>query len=215
MTMSDALPMFPLGSVLLPGAVLPLHVFEPRYRALIGDCLHQDVPAFGVVLIAQGSEVGGQDVRTDVGTRARIVQVAELGDGRFAVVAVGAERFRVTRWLPDDPYPRAEVEEWPDVPDFESDADQLGRLADQVTARVRRATALALELGDPVVDPGSTIDGDPTVASYQLAIMAPVGPLDRQQILMAPHARGRLETLAHLLDDVEALLQFRLDSAPG
>ena len=213
--MASPLPMFPLGSVLLPGAVLPLHVFEPRYRSLIGDCLHQDVPSFGVVLIAQGSEVGGQDVRTDVGTRARIVQVAELDDARFAVVAVGTERLRVTRWLPDDPYPRAEVEAWPDEFDAEADTDRLGQLSSDIAVRVRRAAALALELGDQVMAPGADVDDDPAVASYQLALMAPVGPLDRQQVLVAPHARARLETLDHLLDDVEALLQFRLGSASG
>ena len=73
--------MFPLGTVLFPGAVLPLHVFEPRYRALVRDCLAGD-REFGVVLIERGSEVGGGDVRVEVGTVARIVQVAEPPDGR-------------------------------------------------------------------------------------------------------------------------------------
>src|SRR5690606_29548107 len=100
--------MFPLGSVLVPGMVLPLHVFEPRYRALVRDCLAGD-GEFGVVLIARGSEVGGGDVRTDAGTLARIVRVDEADDGRFAVVAVGLRRIRVVRWLDDDPYPRAEL----------------------------------------------------------------------------------------------------------
>ena len=110
-----ALPMFPLGTALVPSAGLPLHVFEPRYRALVKDCL-AGVPEFGVVLIARGSEVGGGEVRTDLGTVARIVESAELPDGRWALVAVGVRRIRVTAWLPDDPYPRADVEDWPDPP---------------------------------------------------------------------------------------------------
>src|SRR5436189_1506182 len=85
------MPMFPLGTVLVPSAGLPLHVFEPRYRALVHDCLAGD-GEFGVVLIARGSEVGGQDVRTDVGTVARIVQAQELPDGRWAIAAVGVRR---------------------------------------------------------------------------------------------------------------------------
>src|SRR5688572_31807327 len=107
--MTRALPMFPLGGVLFPYAVLPLHVFEPRYRALTEACLTGD-GQFGVVLIERGSEVGGGDTRFQVGTVARIVEAARLPDGRYVLAAVGTERFRVQRWLPEDPYPRAEIE---------------------------------------------------------------------------------------------------------
>src|SRR5664279_5050613 len=105
--------MFPLLTVLFPGAGLPLHVFEDRYRSLMADCLEQD-GEFGVVLIARGSEVGGGDQRVDVGTVARIANVAELDDGRMLVVATGVRRVRVAEWLPDDPYPRAVVADLPD-----------------------------------------------------------------------------------------------------
>ena len=98
--------MFPLGTVLLPSGVLPLHVFEPRYRRLAEDCL-EGVPEFGVVLIERGSEVGGGDQRTAVGTVARIVEAATFDDGRYALGTVGVRRIRVVRWLEDDPYPRA------------------------------------------------------------------------------------------------------------
>ncbi len=109
------LPMFPLGSVLLPGGLLPLHVFEPRYRQLVIDCLADaGDPEFGVTMIERGSEVGGGDERTDVGVVARMVQVNALEDGRYAVVAVGTRRIRVNAWLPDDPYPLADVDDWPD-----------------------------------------------------------------------------------------------------
>ena len=108
------MPMFPLGTVLLPGVVLPLHVFEPRYQQLVRDCVDATEHEFGVVLIDRGSEVGGGDTRSDVGVVATMLQVAALDGGRFAVVTVGTRRFRVTSWLPDDPYPRADIEEWPD-----------------------------------------------------------------------------------------------------
>src|SRR3984893_35674 len=108
--MTPELPMFPLGTVLFPHAVLPLHVFEPRYRLLTERCLADDA-VFGVVLIERGSEGGGGDLLFDVGTAARIVQAARVEDGRWVLVAVGEQRVRVERWLPDDPYPLAQVDE--------------------------------------------------------------------------------------------------------
>ncbi|NLE79040.1 MAG: ATP-dependent protease, partial [Rhodococcus sp.] len=93
------LPMFPLGSAVLPGDKLPLHVFEPRYRDLVHDCLAAPEPRFGVVLIARGSEVGGGDVRHDVGTIAHIDTHAAIGDGRFELLCRGADRIRVIEWL--------------------------------------------------------------------------------------------------------------------
>jgi uncharacterized protein len=205
------LPMFPLGSVLLPGAVLPLHVFEPRYRALVADCIESDDHEFGVTLIERGSEVGGGDHRTMVGTVARMVQVAELDDGRYAVVCIGTRRIRVNAWLPDDPYPLADVDDWPD------DEAALYQLADRIavtTGRVRRACALATELGDSAADPSADVVDDPVLASYQLAAMAPVGPADVQALLAAAGPLARLDLLDHLLDDVEMVLRFRLDE-PG
>lgn len=207
--------MFPLGTVLLPGGVLPLHVFEPRYRELVHACIDSPQHEFGVVLIARGSEVGGDDQRTSVGTRARMVQVAELDGGRYAVVAVGVERIRIHAWLPDDPYPRAEVRSWPDAPLDGLDDDTLALHVAATSSRVRRSAALARELGDPGADPVAELSPDPVVATYQLATMAPIGPLDRHQVLVAAHAGERLEVLDRILDDVEMLLRFRLESPPG
>jgi uncharacterized protein len=78
------MPMFPLGSVLLPGGVLPLHVFEPRYRQMVIDCLQQDgTPEFGQALITHGREAGGGDERATIGTVAQLIQIEALVcDGR-------------------------------------------------------------------------------------------------------------------------------------
>src|SRR5205085_12341103 len=108
-------PMFPLGTVLFPYAVLPLHVFEPRYRLMMRHVLDGD-QEFGVVLIERGSEVGGGDVRFDTGTIARVAQANELPDGRFVCTAVGVRRVRVRAWLPDDPYPLADTDAIDDGP---------------------------------------------------------------------------------------------------
>lgn len=202
------MPMFPLGSVLLPNGVLSLHVFEPRYRALVTDCVAAEHHEFGVVLIDRGSEVGGGDVRRQVGTVARMVQVAEVDDGRFAVIAVGVARMRVREWLVDDPYPLAEIDVWPDL-DEPPDLDELLGL---VTQRTRRAAALAVELGDDAADPSSDIADDLLTASYQLAALAPIGPADVYSLLSAAGPVARLTALAALLDDVEAIQSFRLQS---
>jgi uncharacterized protein len=208
--------MFPLGSVLLPGAVLPLHVFEPRYRALVRDCLDSPEHEFGVTLIERGSEVGGGDHRLPVGTVARMVQVAELDDGRYAVVCVGTRRIRVNAWLPDDPYPVADVDDWPDgwpagwIGDDESAPETLASQMADTLARIRRSCAIASELGDSVPDLTSEISDDPVLGSYHLLALAPVGDADTYRLLCADGPVERVGDLANVLDDVEALLHFRL-----
>jgi len=201
--------MFPLGSVLLPGGVLPLHVFEPRYRQMVIDCLQSNgTPEFGQALITHGSEAGGGDDRAMIGTVAQMVQVEALDEERYSVVAVGVRRIRVNAWLPDDPYPLADVDDFPDV-----DPDPPG-LAVEVAAthaRVRAALAMAMELGDVQVDPGETeVAEDPLVATYHLASLAPIGPADRFRLLAADGPKQRLDVLDEVLDDVEAMLKFRL-----
>jgi uncharacterized protein len=197
--------MFPLASVLLPGMLLPLHVFEPRYRVLVDDVLQGD-GRFGVVLIERGHEVGGGDQRSDVGTVAEVVRTEVLPDGRWALLAAGRERVRVDRWLEDDPYPRAEVRAWPDEP---ADIPANDLLVD-VTARLRRVHALASELGHPVPD-AVDLDPDPSLASFQASVLAGAGPLDTQQLLRAPGAYARLRLLVDLLEDQEQFLRLRLE----
>jgi uncharacterized protein len=208
------MPMFPLGSVLLPGAVLPLHVFEPRYRQLVVDCLADDSgdPEFGVALIERGWEVGGGDERSSVGTVARMVRVEALEGGRYAVVAVGTRRIRVNAWLPDDPYPIADVDDWPD-----DDVDQPGlrERIEALRARLHHVLALAAQLGEAPVDVDlGMISDDPLVASYHLTALAPLGPADNYRLLCAPTPGDRLDQLATALDDIEAVLQFRLGGPP-
>jgi Lon protease-like protein len=199
------MPMFPLGTVVVPSAGLPLHVFEPRYRALVHDCLARD-REFGVVLIERGSEVGGRDVRTDVGTVARILEAQELPDGRWAIAAVGVRRLRVLEWVPDDPYPRANVEDWPDPepsPAYES-------ALDAVMPRLRRSLALAAEAGDPAAPATIELTDDPVLASYQAIAVAPIGALDRHRLLGATTPDARVEGLSALLADVIEVLELRL-----
>jgi Lon protease-like protein len=196
--------MFPLGTVLLPGMVLPLHVFEPRYRALVRDVRAAD-DRFGVVLIERGSEVGGGDTRTQVGTMAHVVQAEEAPDGRWGLAAVGVGRIRVDAWLDDDPYPRAEVSEWPEE-EPELDAEGIARL--QVL--VRRSAALRTELGEPAPPVAIELVDDPTLAVYQAAMGSLPGPADRQRLLATPGNAAMGELLVELLGDEVAVLEARL-----
>ncbi|HSM66429.1 MAG TPA: LON peptidase substrate-binding domain-containing protein [Ilumatobacteraceae bacterium] len=202
------LPMFPLGSVLLPGGLLPLHVFEPRYRDMIRDCLRVDgEPEFGQALITRGWETGGGDERAMVGTVAQMLQVEALDEDRYALVAVGTRRIRINAWLPDDPYPLADVEDWPDT---DPDAEGLDVQVAAAHARVRSAMAMAVELGDLAASDDTEISDDPLVATYHLAALAPIGPADRLRLLGADGPGDRLDLLDEILDDVEAMLKFRL-----
>lgn len=208
------LPVFPLGTVLLPFAHLPLHIFEPRYRALVKDVLAGD-GEFGVVLIERGQEVGGGDVRFGVGTVARVVQTAELPDGRWLVDAVGTERFRVTEWLPDDPYPQAMVEAIEDEvldgePATKAKAEERRAAVERL---LRQVLALQVELGFPAPSAVRTLDDNPAVAAFEAALLSPIGPMDAQGVLEAPSTAARLALLETLLADARDFLTSRIAEA--
>jgi Lon protease-like protein len=197
--------MFPLGTVLFPHALLPLHVFEPRYRALTEACLAGD-REFGVVLIERGSEVGGGDTRVSVGTVARIVEAGRLPDGRYVLATTGTKRLRVQKWLPEEPYPRAEVE----LLDDEAPTPQAAPLRSEVERRLLRVLGLRAELGEPGPPVTVRLDPDPTRASFEAAALARFGPLDAQRLLELDSPSARLESLAALLDDEAQFLELRL-----
>jgi uncharacterized protein len=212
-----SLAMFPLSTVLFPGAALPLHVFEERYRALMADCMAGD-GEFGVVLIARGSEVGGGDVRTDVGTVAGIVQVEAGEDGRMLVMARGLRRVRVRRWLPDDPYPKAVVDDLVDGPVGAA----IGAVADRATGSpahpgagaeqaVRRLRSLLSELGQiPALPHDLVLTGGDEQVGWHLCQLAPLNLMDRQQLLSSPSHADRMRLLSELCaamsDDVSRML---------
>jgi ATP-dependent Lon protease len=201
------MPMFPLGTVLFPYALLPLHVFEPRYRMMMRHVLEGD-REFGVVLIERGSEVGGGDTRFDVATVARVVQAAELPDGRFAVATVGVRRVRVARWLDDDPYPRAEVVALADPPAGPGNHEAR----DRVVAALDDVAALARLLDDRVAD-APDFDADPVRAGYEVAAVAPIGPLDAQRVLATDDPTARLQLLETLLTECATDLRARFGLA--
>lgn len=207
------LAMFPLQSAFLPGEELPLQIFEPRYAEMVRDCLQDKNPRFGTVLISQGREVGGGDVRSDVGTVARITECVDIGgSGLFKLKCLTAERIKVCEWLPDDPYPRAVVQEWPDEPGDAVTAGQLEDLEDRMMAlfeRIANARDFPVPPRDEVL--GSAIDfSDAGERLYALASRIPIGPADRYSVLSAPSAGARLTALGEAVESVAAVIEFQL-----
>ena len=207
------LAMFPLASVLFPGMPLRLQVFEPRYRALMADCIRRaergEPAELGVVLIERGPEVGGGDQRFDLGTVARLTQVTHMPDGRYATVAVGTRRVAVRSWLPDDPYPRAEVD---DLDDLRFDPAIDAALLERADEQVRRCLAAKQELGEPAHLPTVELDDDPATAAWQLAAIAPLSELDRLALLRSPTCTDLLSRLHDVASEEADVLAFRLGS---
>ncbi|MFC9841532.1 LON peptidase substrate-binding domain-containing protein [Rhodococcus sp. NPDC127530] len=208
------LPMFPLGSTMLPGQQLPLHVFEPRYQELVRDCLDApDGPRFGVVLIARGNEVGGGDVRHDVGTIARIESHASIGDGRYELFCRTEERIKVSKWLPDNPYPIAEVDVWPDENTGTQTADyEFPSLIERLEFLYGLLRRLATETGNvpPDVPVIGGFRGSLGTRLYEIATHIPMGDADRLQILAAAGADERLREVSEAIENAIEMVQFRL-----
>lgn len=207
--MTGTLPLFPLGTVLFPGLVLPLHIFEDRWRALIRHI--RDLPdgtprEFGVVAIDRGLEVlppphkgitTSEVVVHEVGCVAQIRQITEHTDGRFDIVTVGARRFRITGFLPTPhPYPIAAVRWLPDPP-----ADDVAKeLAPLVIARFR--DYLNVLRGTP----DDELPEDALVLSHLVGATAALTVADRQALLSAPDTTARLRAELKLLARETALL---------
>ncbi|MEO5834152.1 MAG: LON peptidase substrate-binding domain-containing protein [Nakamurella sp.] len=210
------LPMFPLGSVLLPGQLMPLHIFEARYQAMLEHCrTHGD--EFGVVLIQRGHEVGGGDIRSDVATVARILDITEAAPGHWAIITAGVRRVRVTRWHQDEPWPHADVEPLTDDDEPLTDDDggepvkpvavAVPGLWTGVLNRLTVIGDIAAAMGDESYTDLPDVSDDPRLGSFQVTALSPLGAFDRQKILATTNLPERLRMLTELLDDVIVTLR--------
>ena len=208
--MSDkiSLPLFPLNTVLFPGQVLPLHIFEPRYQKMINQCIDKDRP-FGVALIQAGEEVGVAAVPHEVGTTARVTQVERLDDGRLNIVSVGEMRFRIrTLDVTPDGYLRADVTLWPWAP---SDVDVSGSLSDHVRGRLRRYVALLAKASGVQIEANDLPD-EATELACLTAIALQVDQLEKQDLLISPSIVALLDKEIDLLRREVRMLQVVLKS---
>jgi len=182
--------MFPLGSVLFPAMPLPLRVFEERYLQMLAEVLQHEQPEFGVVLIERGQEVGGGDLRFDTGTIARIADL-QVSENEVTLVGLGGPRFEVVEWGADDPFPRAEIRLLDELVWDESHRDLL----QDAERTVRSGLTIASEYVDLAWSPSIELAESPVDAAWQLAAIAPLGPMDQVELLKASSVQDLLTRL--------------------
>jgi len=207
------LPLFPLRLVLFPGQVLPLHIFEPRYRSMIEQCISEQQP-FGVVLMREDTPDwreyhGDVTLPYDIGTTAHIRQVQRLPDGRFNLITVGVHRFRVRSLRFDMPFLQGEVEAYPLQQDMVETplADSAGRSVSVVRRLLRGYMDLLTHLTDAELDLDEVPD-DPRTLAFLAASVLQIPWDDKQDLLETPNLSALLETERVLLGREEMLLRF-------
>ena len=200
------LPMFPLGSVLFPSMPAALRIFEERYIVMLSKVLGEEPSEFGIVLIERGSEVGGGEQRFPIGTVAQITQV-EASEGFIGLVAQGSRRIEIVEWLDDDPHPQAEVRVLPEL----EWQDSLQPLREQAEQLVRRTIAQASEFVEQQWPADIVLDDDPVAAVWQLAGIAPVGPLDQVTLLRSATIEELLRGIIEATQGAAEMLTLQFD----
>jgi Lon protease-like protein len=211
--MSQTMPLFPLGTVLYPGLVLPLHIFEERYRQLVRDLLEGPEPQeFGVIAIRKGRETGvdGVSALYEIGCTATLRQVARHDDGRFDVAAVGAQRFRLLGLDHSRPYLRGEIELLAE----ETGDEAAAALAAQAVQRSFRGYLDALATQGAARIDVPDLPDEPVLLSYLVAASMIVDLSDRQVMLAEPDAASRLAAERALLARETRILRT-LTSTPA
>lgn len=196
------MPMFPLSTVLLPGMPLSLRIFEERYLKLLGDLIAEENPEFGVVLIEKGPEVGGGEKRLPIGTIASVLDIGTL-EQFYGIESVGSQRFRVNAWLPDDPYPMADIDFLPDL--IWDDSLMPARV--HLETKVRKLLAFASEFGDLQYGSDTELSDDPMDACWQLAGVLPVGQLDQMDLLNSQSADELISRTYEIVTSLDRTLQ--------
>ncbi len=196
--------LFPLNTVLFPGQVLPLHIFEDRYRLMIRQCLAEENP-FGVVLIRRGLEIGETAEPYMVGTIARIRESTHLPDGTMNIVSVGMERFRIRRLIHDQPYLRGEVEtfpmmESPDAAAVNALAHRVRQLAVRYIELIAEAAGLHIKV--------ETVPDTPQQVGYLAAVAMQIDNKEKQSLLDSVSPADILTAEVTLLNRENALLTW-------
>jgi Lon protease-like protein len=204
--MSEMLPLFPLGAVLYPGMVLPLHVFEDRYRELVRYLLDGSEPRqFGVIAIRKGRETGIEGVQSlyEVGCTATLRRVEQHSDGRFDLVTLGTQRFRLLSLDETLPYLQGEIEL---LTDDEVDEAAAGPVVRAVHVAFRVYLDALSEWGGATVRV-EELPAEPILLSYVVAASMVIDLPERQSLLAEPDALARLNAQRALLSRETAMLR--------
>lgn len=190
----------------MPAMPLSLRIFEERYLKLLGDLVGQENPEFGVVLIERGQEIGGGEKRLGIGTLASVTDIGTL-DEFYGIESIGSQRFRVNAWLPDDPYPIADIDF---IPDLIWD-DSLTMAKNQLETKVRNLLSFASEFGDLQYGSDTEFSEDPMQACWQLAGVLPVGPLDHLDLLQSLSAADLVLETQALVSTLDQALKAMIE----
>ncbi len=201
--------MFPLGAVVLPSELVTLQILEPRYLTLIKE-LSIGEDQFGVVLIERGSEVGGGDTRSDLGTLVRVGDIQRISKDRLSLTAVGVSRIRILEWLPERPYPIAVVDDFSDQDLHTAGESSLVERYEEFGGRVRGVLEELSESAQLVLDSGFEYVDDPRLGTFQLGALLPLSHYDRQRLLVQNTVAGRLDLLDELLIEIVENFEWRM-----
>jgi Lon protease-like protein len=197
------IPLFPLPNlVLFPNIVVPLHIFEERYKLMINGCIDRD-EAFGLVLLRGGAEEETEETIHRVGVVVRITEVERLEDGRMNIMCEGETRFRIFRFTQQTPFWKGSVQVFDEEPIHHS----LESLYEQVADLYRQTGDLGNKLaGSPQTE--LTLPESPTDLSYMVAYVLDIDSEDKQKMLEMTSTAERLQVLvAHLTESIQKLKQ--------
>lgn len=207
--MQRRLRLFPLNAVLFPGAVLNLHVFEPRYKQMIQECLDTG-EAFGVALIAEGAEAGDPNVEPHaIGSIAEIVDVAALPFGRYFISTIGRERFRIREVVSRDPFLTADVETIDE--DATGPDEEVAELLPAVRHLFDEYVGLLVQFSGS--ETAVELPDDAQTTSYLIGDTLQVAEAIKQRLLELDDTKSRLRAerdfLERLLPQLRRLLERR------
>jgi uncharacterized protein len=198
---SQWLPLFPLNVVLFPHMPLPVHIFEPRYRQMLADCLEEG-HSFGVVGIREGQETGAA-TPFEIGTLAKIIRIDRLEDGRVNLLVMGASRFTILKTAEDRPYMRAQIRIIPEAGD---DLEATARLTEATALAFRQYSNLLRELVGQRSDEAEP-PMEPELLSYLIAAALNLQVPEKQSLLAEPRTDTRLTLELRILRKEIVLLK--------
>ena len=199
------LPLFPLNTVLFPGMILPLHIFEERYKLMIEHCLAEERP-FGVLLIREGKEVGGTAVPHTVGTTALIASVTRTDRGRMNIVTIGLERFRLRTLRDDRPYLAGDAEPFPlsgeETEQAQAQVGPVRALLQQYLSLLELAQGHNIEIDD--------VPADPRTLALLVAITLQLPMSQKQGLLAQPDVLRMLLAERAIMNREQLLLDYMI-----